>query len=235
MARIIQDWVDKGGSNLLNKLVDSNTNATEYRNTMYELGVLLATEIIKSLCKNNKNSVHLACTVEDADFLGKGIADTLDKAGVFVALTVYWNNTFVPNEENKISIAPIIKEFHEQIYGSVPEVLIIVKSIISSSCVVRTNLTRFIEEESPQQIYVVAPVILSGSKESLEKEFSTEISNRFQYYYLAEDSEKTVNGYVIPGVGGNVYERLGFENQNDKNKFVPNIVKERRNRQSMLL
>ncbi len=33
---------------------------------------------------------------------------------------------------------------------------------------------------------------------------------------------------VIPGIGGNVYLRLGWEGQDDKNKYIPEIVKTRR-------
>jgi hypothetical protein len=33
---------------------------------------------------------------------------------------------------------------------------------------------------------------------------------------------------VIPGIGGSVYERLGFSGQDDKNRYIPQIVKDRR-------
>lgn len=64
--------------------------------------------------------------------------------------------------------------------------------------------------------------------EKLEKEFPADIAARFRYIYFAEDSERLDNGNVVPGVGGDVYLRLGFKNQEDKNRFSPDLVKARR-------
>ncbi len=47
-------------------------------------------------------------------------------------------------------------------------------------------------------------------------------------YILLKMTKKTQDGMVEPGIGGDVYTRLGFSGQNAKNKYVPNIVKERR-------
>jgi hypothetical protein len=46
--------------------------------------------------------------------------------------------------------------------------------------------------------------------------------------FFAEDDERTEDGIVLPGIGGDVYERLGFEGQETKNRFIPKIVRERR-------
>jgi hypothetical protein len=232
MARKIQQWVNGQTIDLLNRLADTGTNAEAYRRVMYEIGVVLGNKLLEDL--DGVTNVNLASTVEDADFLGKGIIDTLEQAKKNVLLTVYWNKNFKPNNDNNISIAPIIKEFHETSTVINPDVLIIIKSIISSSCVIRTNLTRFIEDSSPSTIFVVAPVLLSGSIASLELEFPLEISSRFRYMYLAEDTERSNQGIVLPGIGGDVYQRLGFGGQEQKNRFTPNIVRERRIRQNAM-
>lgn len=49
----------------------------------------------------------------------------------------------------------------------------------------------------------------------------------FQFFYFAKDDERTPEGEVIPGIGGNVYYRLGFEGQDSKNKYIPEVVKAR--------
>jgi hypothetical protein len=193
---------------------------------MYELGSKLGNLIVTKIADSDKR-IALACTVEDADYLSKGIIDVLEKKGKKVFLTVFWNKRFNPNNESDISVAPIIKEFHEEGYKDVP-ILIIVKSIISSSCVVRTNLTKLIEESDPERILVVAPVLLQGAIKNLESEFDDRIVRKFDYVFFAEDDKKTQDGLVYPGIGGDIYTRLGFDNQDAKNKFIPNIVKERR-------
>ena len=147
--------------------------------------------------------------------------------GKKVWLTVFWNKRFQPNNENNISIAPIIKEFHEKGYEKT-NLLIIVKSITSSSCVVRTNLTHFIESVAPSSIFVVAPVLYKGAIDNLKNEFDARISNQFQYLYFVEDDQRTKDGLVIPGIGGDVYQRLGWKDQEAKNRSTPLIVKQRR-------
>jgi hypothetical protein len=227
MPRTFKDkYVTQDIVTLLDKLIDKTVGGQEYANTMYELGKKFGS-LIHGRLDTGITKVAVASTVEDADFLSKGIVDVLEENGRKVLLTVFWNKRFKPNEENGISVAPIIKEFHEEGYRDA-HTLIITKSIISSSCVVKTNLTRLIEQSNPDQILVVAPVLLKGARKSLESEFDQNISEKFEYYYFAEDDKKTPDGLVDPGIGGDVYKRLGFEGQDEKNKFIPSIVKERR-------
>jgi hypothetical protein len=227
MERKYENWVNDTTINLLNRLINEQTDSREYAHTMYELGAVFGHIILNKI--KDTNSIALASTVEDADFLGKGIIDVLESNGKKVLLTVFWNKRFKPNPENGLSVAPIIREFHEQGYDKT-DALIIIKSIIANSCVVRTNLTKLIEESDPKKIFIVAPVLLAGAIKNLQKEFDEKISKRFSYLYFAEDSEKNKDGIVLPGIGGDVYQRLGFFNQDSKNKFVPEIVKERRYR-----
>lgn len=210
----------------LDKLADRGTDSAGYGEAMYELGRIFG-EVILSRINNSSEKVSLATTVEDADYLGKGIIETLESNGRKTWLTVFWNKRFKPNKDNNISIAPIIKEFHEKGYEQT-SVLIIVKSVISNSCVVRTNLTRFIEEVKPSQIFVVAPVLFKNATNNLKSEFDPEISDLFQYLYFAEDDERTDDGIVVPGIGGDIYQRLGWGNQEAKNRSTPQIVKARR-------
>ena len=228
MSRKFVENISESTKHLLEALIDKDTNSKKYAITMYQIGTAFGNEILNRI--SHRDRVTLACTVEDADYLAKGIIDNLEQNGIKVTLTVFWNKRFKPNNENNISIAPIIKEFHEPGYNN-SNVLIIIKSIISSSCVVRTNLTKLVEESNPEQILVVAPVLLHGATAKLESEFDKTISSKFQYLYFAIDNEKTDDGIVIPGIGGDVYTRLGFENQADKNKYIPAIVKARREMQ----
>jgi hypothetical protein len=225
MGRVLTDSINDNIISLLEKLVDKTTESQEYAQTMYSLGNEFGALILDRIMYDE--NIVLASTVEDADYLGKGIIDVLEKYGKKVFLTVFWNKRFNPSEENNIAIAPIVKEFHETQNENIGTVIII-KSIISSSCVVRTNLTKLIEESSPRHILIVAPVLLRGATENLESEFSDDIKSRFNYLYFAEDDQKSDDGFVYPGIGGDVYQRLGFESQKEKNSYVPKIVKERR-------
>ncbi len=54
------------------------------------------------------------------------------------------------------------------------------------------------------------------------------MNEKFQFIYLAEDNERTDEGEVVPGIGGMVYDRLGFNGQDDKNSYTPDLVRTRR-------
>jgi hypothetical protein len=46
--------------------------------------------------------------------------------------------------------------------------------------------------------------------QNLESEFDSSISSRFQYLYVAEDEVRTADGTLVPGIGEDIYRRIGF-------------------------
>ena len=123
-----------------------------------------------------------------------------------------------------MEISPIVKAYEDPIKKC--RLLVIVKSIIGSSCVVKTQLTRLIDRVHPEKIAIIAPVMYKDGKPNLEKEFPEEISKKFCFLTFAVDDERKDNE-VIPGVGGMVYSRLGLGNIETKNQYIPKMVKER--------
>ncbi|NOQ81364.1 MAG: hypothetical protein GQ548_02400 [Methylophaga sp.] len=221
MSRHFSDYTTDIGLSNLARLADPSTNANDYSNALYLLGKELGEVLAKQISDENKN-ICVACTVEDADFLAKGIIDSLSDLYSDISLACFWNQ-----RQQALSIAPIIKKYSEPAVNDA-NVLVIVKSIISSACVVKTNLTNLIQDSEPNRIFVVAPVMHCDAQEKLNKEFPDIIAKKFEYIYFAVDDEMETNGNLAPGIGGNVYQRLGFKDQDDKNKFIPKLVKERR-------
>ncbi len=101
--------------------------------------------------------------------------------------------------------------------------VIIAKAIISSSCVVRTNLEKLLATTKPQRVVIAAPVMLKGAEQRLRNAFPIEISSRFEFVTFAIDSKKE-GPVVIPGVGGMVEERLGLTGRSAR--FMPSLVSE---------
>jgi len=221
MSRQFSNYVSAAGKANLSKLVDLSTDSVSYSYVLYQLGTELGGVLAKKIGDKDKN-ICVACTVEDADFLAKGIIDTLTLSFSHISLACFWNN-----RQQALSIAPILRKYREP-NVSKANVLIVVKSVISGACVVKTNLTNLIQDISPESIFVVAPVIHVQVPEKLNKEFPSEIVAKFSYLYFAQDFDKQENGNLVPGIGGDIYQRLGFKNQEDKNSFTPQIVKERR-------
>jgi hypothetical protein len=209
---------------LLDNLLLSNVNSELYRSSMVKLGELLGEEVVNAL-SNNHGNVLVISTAEDADFLQKGVSNALKKHDVVTKLAVFWNNHYQLGD-GKGSVAPIIHKFLESGYENVQNV-IIVKSVISGSCVVRTNLIELLDEvENAEKVFVVSPVMYKDAEKSLRKEFPDEIANKFNFISFRIDGERASDGEVIPGIGGQVYQLLGIGDQPALNGYMPDVVKE---------
>jgi len=208
--------------NLLSILANKNTNSITYKDTMFKIGYFMGKELSKKL--NVSGNYCVASTVEDADFLSKGVIEGIKNTVKSVYLVCFWNDrSFV----NGNSVAPIYNKYTDEGFEK-SESLIVVKSIMSGSCVVKTNITALIDTITPSSITVLAPVMYKDSQAKLEKEFPLKISKLFGYFALAIDELKDDDsGEVLPGIGGSVYERLGFSGQVEKNTYIPQIVQER--------
>lgn len=176
-------------------------------------------DIVKNVCSDE---IMLACASEDADWLARGVMEGMGKGSV--PLSVFWNDraTVFENESEKIEITPIVKSYEEPIEHC--RVLIVVKSIISSSCVVKTQLTRLVGKTHPEHIVIVSPVMYKDGIPNLKAEFPGEISDKFQFLTFAVDDDRNDSGEVLPGVGGMVYPRLGLGDLSKKNSHLPQLV-----------
>ncbi len=228
MTRLYSDLANKNIKVLLDTIADKSSEPTLYRETMTKIGMSLGDALLAEI-DNDESSVYLACTVEDADFLARGILNRLENRLHTVAFACFWNQRFSPFEVEDLKVAPIIKKYQEPTEKDV-NYLVIVKSIISGACVVRTNLVDLIQKIEPENIFIVAPVMYYNAEEKLKSEFEKDIYDKFKFFYFAKDDERTSLGEVIPGIGGMVYERLGFQGQEEKNRYIPEIVKSRRSK-----
>lgn len=228
--RTYTEFYSLGARHLLDVLANKDTHPVAYQRAMHGLGWEMAGTISRHVDASTP-TVCIACTVEDADYLARGLLDGLTASGISpenVKLICFWNervNSFPGSEEKSFDIAPVIKQYREAVDLS-HSVVIVLKSIISGACVVKTNLATLINEVVPTKVIVAAPVMYQGAEERLAREFPASIAERFEYLTFAVDDEKQGDD-VLPGIGGQVYDRLGFE---DKNTYVPTLVKERRTR-----
>ncbi len=210
----------------LSILADESTPPPCYQDALRHLGASLADSLLAQLGQDIPKQICLVCTVEDADSLGAGMVTRLDEKslGERTRVVCFWNGRV---ELPGMSFAPILKEYREPCDLN-DSVLVVVKSIISSACVVRTNLANLIAKASPKRIFVVAPVMFKGAEKNLARDFIPEISSRFEFLTLAIDDEKRDGKWVVPGVGGDIYARLGYGNIEEKNRHLPLLVKSRR-------
>ena len=210
---------------LLNALADKETDVEAYRNAFYALGVELGRLLGEEYRDARAGATMLVCASEDADWLASGVEAGMGKGDL--KKSVYWSSreTIYESEGGeKSEIAPIEKAYEEKIEKC--ELLVIVKSIISTSCVVKTQLTRLIGKVNPDKIAIVAPVMYVDGEKNLRKEFPEVISSKFRFLTFAVDDEKK-GSEVLPGIGGWVYPRLGLGGMAEKNSYIPKMVLER--------
>ena len=209
----------------LDALADKTTGVEAYRNAFEVLGIELGRVLAKKVGDVPAEETMLVCASEDADWLAKGVEIGFGKGELPVS--IYWstrNTVYQSDNGEKIEISPIVKAYEEPITKC--RLLVIVKSIISSSCVVKTQLTRLIDRVHPERIVIMAPVIYKDAQPNLLKEFPEEISNKFYFLQFAVDEDRQGNE-VIPGIGGMVYPRLGLGDQDKKNQYIPQMVRMR--------
>jgi hypothetical protein len=202
-------------------------NPEKYRDQMFQIGKHLGAGVASKFSELGSKDICVVCTVEDADFLGRGVIEAFEQRGwgSRIHLICLWNEKI---RDNGVSLSPITRQYKED-FSSKQSVFVIVKSIISGACVVKTNLTRAISFAEPTEIFVAAPVMLAGAEERLAREFPDAVSSKFTFINFVTDTDKDEGGEnVFPGIGGSVYELLGLGNGTQKNKYVPSIVKERR-------
>lgn len=219
--RSFSQYANDNAKAALQSLLKSDVDPREYQATMKQLGLMLG-EILSPLIPNSAKCLVIS-TAEDADYLSRGVLSGLKNAHV-TKTAVFWNNHY--SLENGTSVAPIVHKFLEPGYEKANQ-LVVVKSVISGSCVVRTNLLEVIEQVKAKTIYIVSPVMHKNSEASLKSEFPSSISKKFKFIYFAQDSVKDPStGEIVPGIGGEVYPKLGLESQPVKTGFIPELVKE---------
>jgi len=221
MTREFSAWVGPSDKRLLSDLLRAVGSPTRYRKAMYRLGGALGREIEKRL--PSRGDVVLVCTVEDADYLARGVLEVVEGTRR-VALQCFWN---LRKKIGGRELAPIIGRYEEPFAANNGGALVVVKSIIAGACVVRTNLMEVIERVGRKvPLLVAAPVIHEQALVKLAAEFSAEDVRRIVPIWCARDSERT-DGFVIPGIGGSVYELLGLGDEVSKNRVRPRILDER--------
>lgn len=191
----------------------------DYQNAFYRIGSALG-DLLNKKVDDNYGNTMLACASEDADWLASGVLDSISQKDV--SLAVFWNERVTLNQKTKLEYSPIIKSYVEPIENC--KTLILVKSIISTSCVVKFQLLHLINRINPEKIFILAPVMYKNAQKSLKREFPDYINNKFLFLTFAIDTERSLSGEVIPGVGGMVYPKLGLGNIHEKNKYTPNLV-----------
>jgi hypothetical protein len=205
---------------LLGSLVRHEGHAA-YRQSFRDLGQELA-KAIEARTGPLRKAFGLVSTPEDADYLTRGMLDVLPRAKA--RLACYWTDRRTFDDGD---VATVIQAFEDPrlISGRV-ETIIVAKAIISSSCIVRTNLEKLLSKVNPVRVVIAAPVMLRGADAILRKAFPDSISSRFEFVTFAIDSQRR-GSIVVPGVGGMVEERLGLAGKS--RRFVPALVSEWRN------
>ena len=226
-GRTYSEFVTPQTLDYLNELLVANGDEDKYRQAMYHLGGALGEQLSQELA--GLSSICVVSTAEDADYLTRGLLEVLDRLpSLDIALVCFWHERWRAGKEN-ISVAPITRRYIEPKSKGHVDAVIVLKSIIATSCVVRTDLTEILTTTQPDQIFIVAPVAYAKSRESLRSEFSPDVSEKFDYLYFAEDSEMDGSGTVWPGIGGSLYELLDIQVGKDRS-YGPSLIKERRQR-----
>jgi hypothetical protein len=226
MTRHIEDWVPSKGRALLAELLQAVGQPPKYRTTMVELGRTLADRVLESL--EPKARIAVVCTAEDADFLTRGFLEVATQrlgGPGRVALVCFWNDR--QRLQGGFDIAPILRRYVEPLDAPL-DALVVLKSIVSDGCTVKTNMQEVLATVRPARVIVASPVILKGAADRVREDLGETTAKEIEFVVLAEDDAKTAEGWVDPGVGGEVYRLLGLGSKADANRYRPELLDKRR-------
>lgn len=209
---------------LLHRLDDSSLAPDAYGEILHDLGAGMGELMARHLDLKGK-SVFLTVTVEEMDNLGAGMIEALSRSGANVRVACLWLHRSVVLTPEPIEIARIIQQYVDERPHKVDH-LIVLESIIASSCGVRTSIMRMLSDIAPGKIHVVSTIMAHEARSQLERELSGKTMGLLDYWTLAMDASRHDLRDILKE-GGNPYERLGFKNQDDKNFHMPEFIAER--------
>ena len=96
---------------LMHVLSSPISSEESYRNSFYGLGKALGASL-NLYTQNSYGKTMLACASEDADWLARGVLESLSQKQV--SLAVFWNERITLDEINKVEYSPIIKSYINQ-------------------------------------------------------------------------------------------------------------------------
>lgn len=212
-GRTLRPEADGTVQTQLNELLEEKGPA-RHGEALTALGQSLGTAV-KRRFGASCGAFALVSTPEDADYLVSGMLDTLGKERA--RLVCYWAERHSHGDGD--DVATVYQEYVDPRLPESVTTVVIAKSIISSSCIVRTNLEKLLLRLKPKRIIIAAPVMFEGAEERLRKNFSRAIGERFEFVAFATDTKKD-GIVVVPGVGGVVEERLGYTPTRRRPKLV---------------
>lgn len=218
--RVYEPSITPDARDLVDRL-PGEKDVQRYRRAMHELGRELARSIVP--CLRSKQGLMVVCTNEDADFLARGFVEYCSAQDCQLFFTCFWNQRV---HSQGLKATTIVKSYVEPCPSI--KAVVVLKSIIATSCVVQRNLSELLDRHQPDQIFIAAPVLLAGAQQRLREAFPNQQGENFRFCWFAEDDQRLDNGDVVPGVGGSVYELLGVGSSVTKNRYIPDIVKSRR-------
>lgn len=226
MTRKYAKDIDESIKEHLQLLINEHTTVRQYQAAFTDLGKYLAKQVNLKIRSCENSPVTVVLTAEDADYLGKGFVEEFKKISQReIYLVCFWNDhkQISTGEQNK-SIAPPISEYLQPGYEK-SNILIVLKSVISGSCVVRLNiLSLYNRMENISDIHVVSPVVLEQADTALKSNFPNDFSSKIQFTWFAQDDQKADYGEVLPGIGGQIYEKLGLRGKPLEIKYIPRTI-----------
>lgn len=197
----------------LKVLADTTTSSAQYRLAMRQAGTLLADALSKVMHVRGK-IIHVAFSSEDADFIASGFVERLEDLFAHVRIACFWNKVEHVFNLPWLKQASIIREYYDNFPGEA-DLYVFIKSVFDAGEATTLNLGRLSEDAGEGPICVAAPVMFMDAAKR-------EIENRKKLLTFAFDDALDARGYVSPGIGGDVCQRLDLERE--QTDFIPAII-----------
>lgn len=206
----------------LDMLLDKAAASRGYRTAMYALGKALGLVFCKYQTVADR-SVYIGTPAEDADYLARGMIDTLVDAGAEVRFACYWT---APRKDGPLAFtkAPLITREYKDPFPEYIDHLIAIRSSIARAYTAKFSLDYFADDANYCRSHIIAPVMWSSAWHDITENSNLDKQAPMVWTFaLDEDEGDDLNA----GVGGDVYRRLELGPDDMRHALLPTIVHER--------
>lgn len=209
----------------LDVLSDPNSNPLDYANAVD----IVRDEVLRKAFHQEAFShvgIHAVAAATDYELLLKPTVEALRESGHLVAVSCLWPVSKVLLE-SKVDTTSISMAMSEK-YASKMPLLLVMAQAIGTATELQSILAHVLfemRENNYERIIVLSLASHVDAEMHLKGMLPDRYRESFVFLDSRKDHELSLEGVLLPGIGGTSAYRAGFNSQEEARSFVPEIFR----------
>ncbi|MGO7367594.1 hypothetical protein ACC719_11380 [Rhizobium ruizarguesonis] len=223
-ARRLNGPISDGLLKALDELAYEDLSAEHFGRVTRTLGREMARTYLKT--PNLPKRFHVVAAVEDFDNFAAGVMMELERAGNVVSYSCLWPQREIMRVEPLREICPIYQAFHQDEPTGGYRLVFAVSNIGTAarikSCLVHTVIDQGLNRSD--LVDVLAGSCHADIESRLSSALPRLLAGRIRLHSPAIDFEFDLDGFTIPGIGGNPTFLAGYRSNRQREYSLPDRV-----------